>query len=1171
MTEFTHLHLHTEYSLLDGACDVTKLVDRVATLGQRSVAMTDHGNIYGAVHFFNAAKDRGVKPILGCELYICKHEDHRAPGDGDENNHLLVLAENEEGYRNLIRITSEASLHGFYRKPRVSKKYLAEHAEGLIGFSGCLSGELCEELMAGNYEKARGVAAQYEDIFGKGNFFLEIQDQGLADEKRIHEALFRLEKELAIPMVATNDSHYLCGEDSHAHDVMLCVQTGAKIHDKERFRFDSDQFFVKGADEMARLFKDSPSVLERTMEIAERCNLKLQPVDNPFPEFAVPEGHTIDSYFEAVCRAGFKKRMETSVRQLELRGVLRAKADQYQARLEHEIRIIKQMTYAGYFLIVWDFIQYARDNGIPVGPGRGSAAGSLVAYSMGITNIDPLQNTLLFERFLNPERVSMPDIDVDFCMNRRGEVIDYVTRKYGREQVAQIITFNTMAAKAAIKDCGRALDMPYGDVDRIAKLVPATVGMTLDKAMEEVPELQKLYDNDQVIRELLDTAKKLEGLVRGAGVHASAVVIAPRALTELVPVAKTKNDEIVTAYDMTAVEKMGLLKMDFLGLTTLTVIDDCLKLIEASRGEKLDIETIPPADEETFKKVFHSALTSGVFQFESSGMRDILRRYKPDSVEDLTALNALYRPGPMSMIDDFIERKWGRRKVEYMLPEIEEILKGTFGVIVYQEQVMQIANVLASYSMGEADLLRRAMGKKKAEEMAAQRERFMDGAAALGHGKGIAGEVFDHMEKFAGYGFNKSHSAAYALLAYQTAYLKTHYPVEFMAALLTSETSKPDSVVKYIGECREIGIKVEPPDVQISGAQFTPHITAEGQAIRFGLAAVKNVGGNAIESILKARTEAGGSFKSFWEFCEKVDLRVMNKRVIESLIKAGALDSLGGRGQLMAAVDKAMERAQKAQRDEAQGQTGLFGLFDEGPKAGRGADDLPKVAEWEESVRLANEKEVLGFFVSGHPLDKYADKLRNLTGVIPVAEALERKAPERRWGSQTDPADEVMVAGMILGLRVQKSKRDQKVYAQAGLEDASGKIELICFSRDYERLSGALKIEAPVLVRGVLMGDEDAAPKISVSSIVALEEVQVKLPGTVRIRVNLERATEEMLTGLKSAADAAPGPGKLMLHLEKKGEYAVLLEPEGMSVAADRDWVERVEELVGKGTVQALG
>jgi len=1165
------LHLHTEYSLLDGACDLTKLVNRVADLGQKSVAMTDHGNIYGAVHFFEAAKKRGVKPILGCELYICKNEDHRAPGDGDENNHLLVLAQNEEGYRNLVRITSEASLHGFYRKPRVSKRYLAEHAEGLIGFSGCLSGELCEELTAGNYEKARGVAQQYEDIFGKGNFYLEIQDQGLEQEKQIHEALFRMERELNIPLVATNDSHYLCGEDSHAHDVMLCVQTGSKVHDKERFRFDSDQFFVKSAEEMERVFPDSAAVLQRTMEIAERCNFKLHAVDNPFPEFAVPEGHTIDSYFEEVCRAGLRKRQETAIRQLELRGVLRKKAEEYQARLEFEIGIIKQMSYSGYFLIVWDFIKYARDHGIPVGPGRGSATGSLVAYAMEITNVDPLQNSLLFERFLNPERVTMPDVDVDFCQNRRGEVIEYVTRKYGREQVAQIITFNTMAAKAAIKDCGRALDMPYGDVDRIAKLVPMTVGMTLDRALEEVPELRKVYDNDTVIRELIDTAKKLEGLVRGAGVHASAVVIAPRPLTELVPLNKTKNDEIVTAYDMKAVEKMGLLKMDFLGLATLTVIDDCLKLIKLSRGETVDIEMIPQDDEATFKKVFHSALTSGIFQFESSGMRDILRRYKPDSVEELTALNALYRPGPMSMIDDFIERKWGRRKVEYLLPELEVILKDSLGVIVYQEQVMQISNLLASYSLGEADLLRRAMGKKNAEAMAEQRERFMSGAAAHGHPKHAVGEIFDQMEKFSGYGFNKSHSAAYALVAYQTAYLKTHYPVEFMAALLTSETSKPENVVKYIGECKEMGIRVEPPDVQSSGAQFTPHVTPEGEAIRFGLAAVKNVGGNAIESILKAREEVGGRFKSLWEFCEKVDLRVMNSRVIQSLIKAGALDSLGKRAPLMAAVDKAMERAQKAQKDAEHGQSGLFGLFDEGPKAGRGNDDLPKVAEWEEGERLANEKEVLGFFVSGHPLDKYAEKLRNLAGVISTAEALERKPPEKRWGAQADPADEIQLAGMILGLKVQKTKRDQKLYAQAALEDATGKIELVCFPRDYERLQGQLKMEAPVLVRGTLTGDDDTAPKFAVSSIVSLEEVQVKLPGGVRIRINLDRATEEMFAGLKSAADAAPGPGKVMLHLEKKGEYAVILEPEGMSVAADRGWVERVEELVGRGTVQALG
>ncbi len=1167
MTEFTHLHLHTEYSLLDGACDLTKLVDRVAALGQSSVAMTDHGNIYGAVHFFEAAKAKGIKPILGCELYICKNEDHRASGEGDENNHLLVLAENEEGYRNLVRITSEASLHGFYRKPRVSKRYLAENSKGLIGFSGCLSGELCEELLAGNYEKARSVAAQYEDIFGKGNFFLEVQDQGLEQERQIHEALFRLERELGIPLVATNDSHYLCGEDSHAHDVMLCVQTGAKIHDKERFRFDSDQFFVKSAAEMGLLFADAPLVVARTMEIAERCNLMLQPVENPFPEFAVPEGHTTDSYFEEVCRAGLKKRLDTAVRALAARGTLRCPLHEYDARLEREIGIIKQMKYSGYFLIVWDFIKYARDNGIPVGPGRGSATGSLLAYAMEITNIDPLQHSLLFERFLNPERVSMPDIDVDFCQNGRDRVIKYVTGKYGREQVAQIITFNTMAAKASIKDCGRAMDMPYGDVDRIAKLIPATVGMTIDTALKEVAELRKAYETDPQIKELIDTAKKLEGLVRGAGVHASAVVIAPRPLTELVPLNKTKNDEIVTAYDMKAVEKMGLLKMDFLGLTTLTVIDDCLKLIEASRGEKVDIEAIPQDDEETYKKVFHSALTSGVFQFESSGMRDILRRYKPDSVEELTALNALYRPGPMAMIDDFIERKWGRRKVEYMLPELEGILKDSLGVIVYQEQVMQIANLLASYSLGEADLLRRAMGKKNAEAMAEQRDRFMRGVAALGHPKAAAGEIFDQMEKFSGYGFNKSHSAAYALVAYQTAYLKTHYPKEFMAALLTSETSKPENVVKYICECKEMDIRVEPPDVQVSGEQFTPH----GEAIRFGLAAVKNVGENAIQSILKARAEVGGQFKSFWEFCEKVDLRVMNKRVIESLIKAGALDSLGKRGPLMAAVDKAMERAQKAQKDAAQGQSGLFGLFDEGPRAGQAADELPRVADWEEGERLANEKEVLGFFVSGHPLDKYAEKLRNLAGVIPVAEALERKPPERRWGGQSEPADEILVAGMMMGLRVQKSKRDQKLYAQAALEDATGKIDLICFSRDYERLSGQLKMEAPVLVRGVLMGDDEAAPKIAVSSIQALEEVQVKLPSGVRIRINLERANEQTFAELKSAADAAPGPGKVMLHLQRRGEYEVILEPKGMSVAADRGWVERVEELVGRGSVQAVG
>ena len=1173
MAEFTHLHLHTDYSLLDGACDVDKLVERVASIGQKSVAMTDHGNIYGAVHFFDAAKKKGVKPILGCELYVCKKEDHRADPSGDKYNHLLVLAQDEEGYRNLIRITSESSVHGFYKKPRISKQYLASHAKGLIGFSGCLSGELSELLIKNDYDGARAVAGQYEEIFGRGNFFLEIQDQGLDLERKIHPDLFKLEKELNIPLVATNDSHYLCEDDHKPHDVMLCVQTGAKVQDADRFRFDGDQFYVKSTEEMARVFPTRLDILQRTQEIAERCNLKLNKVENPFPQFAVPEGHTIDSFFEQICRDGFKKRLDTAIRHLESRGQLRYPLHVYEARLEREIGIIKQMKYSGYFLIVWDFIRYGRDNDIPVGPGRGSAAGSLVAYVMEITNVDPIQNALLFERFLNPERVSMPDIDVDFCMNRRSEVIDYVTRKYGREQVAQIITFNTMAAKAAIKDCGRAMDMPYGDVDRIAKLIPATIGITIDKALEEQPELAKIYQTDVQIRELIDTAKKLEGLVRGSGVHAAGVVIAPRPLTEIVPIVKTKNDEIVTAYDMKAVEKMGLLKMDFLGLTTLTVISDCLKLIEQNRGEKLDIETIALDDKATYEKVFHKALTSGVFQFESGGMRDVLRRYKPETVEDLTALNALYRPGPIQggMIDDFIERKWGRRKVEYMLPELEPLLKETLGVIVYQEQVMQIANVVASYSLGEADLLRRAMGKKDPAEMAKQRDRFMEGAKALGHPKDGAGDLFDMMEKFAGYGFNKSHSAAYALLAYQTAYLKTHYPVEFMAALLTSEISKPENVVKYIQECKEMEIAVEPPDVRLSGAHFTP----SGDVIRFGLTAIKNVGGNAIESILAARRglEAEGkNFTSMWEFCEKVDLRLMNKRVIESLIKAGALDSMGSRAQLTAVIDRAIERAQKAQKDAESGQHGLFGLFNEVPAAGRNQSDLPNVADWDEHQRLSSEKEVLGFFVSGHPLDKYSEKLRNLSNVVSTAAALEMKPPARpKWGQQRDPADEIAVAGVFVGMRAQKSKRTEAMYAQGFLEDAFGKLEVICFAKNYERLSEQLKTEAAVLVRGVLMGDEDSAPKLEISSLQPLEEVQIKLPTAIRLRLNLDLASAELYSSLKARIDAAPGPGKIMVHLQKKGEYEVILEPGKASVAADRAWVESIEELLGRGAVQVLG
>jgi DNA polymerase-3 subunit alpha len=1159
MSQFVHLHLHTDYSMLDGACDVEKLVQRVKELGMPAVAMTDHGNIFGAVHFVNAAKAAGVKPIVGCELYVCKKEDHhteRTPPEGDTYNHLLVLAENEEGYRNLTKITSEASLHGFYYKPRISKKFLADHSKGLIGLSGCLKGEVAERLMEGNYDAAREAGATYRDIFGEKNFYLEIQDQGLAMEHRIHPGLFQLEKDLGLPLVATNDSHYLCEDDAHAQDVMVCIQTGKSIQDTNRMKFEGNQFFVKNHDEMARVFRDAPAVLSRTLDIAERCNLKLEKVSSPFPHFDVPPGFTLDSYFEHVTREGFARRLEI-LRDMARQGRLKHRLADYEQRLARELGIIQQMKFSGYFLIVWDFIRYAKEHDIPVGPGRGSAAGALVAYSLGITDIDPLQHELLFERFLNPERISMPDIDIDFCMNRRGEVIDYVTRKYGRDNVAQIITFGTMAAKAAIKDVGRAMDVPYSDVDRIAKMVPNQLSITLEEAIQESPQLKDAYEKDSQIRELLETAKKLEGLVRNSGVHAAGVVIAPRPLTDLVPLHKTKNDEIVTAFDMVAIEKLGLLKMDFLGLTTLTILDDTVKLIAQTRNEKLDLATLPLEDEETYRKVFHRGLTSGVFQFESQGMRDVLRRYQPNSIEDLTALNALYRPGPIQggMIDDFIDRKHGRKKIEYELPELKEILEETLGVIVYQEQVMQIANGLAGYSLGEADLLRRAMGKKKPEEMAQQRERFLEGAAQRNYPPRKIEKIFDLMAQFAGYGFNKSHSAAYALLAYHTAYLKTHYPVEFMAALLTSVTGNTDDVVKYINECREMGIAVEPPDINVSDANFTPH----GSAIRFGLAAVKNVGHNAIESIVAGRKKLG-RYRDIFEFAENVDLRMLNKRVLESLIKSGAMDSLGRRAQLMAVIDSAIERAQKAQRDAESGQHGLFGVFqqDDVPAT---HEQLPNVPDWDEHQRLAAEKEILGFFITGHPLEKYRDKLEGLNA-LGVSEISSMKA-------STGKDETITTAGIISNLRVLKSKKGD-FYAQASLEDMSGSVDMIVFPEAYRRLQEKVKLEVPVLVKAGVRMEEGSNPKITAADITPLEDAKVPLPKSLRIRIPVEGCTESTVDALHSLFNERKGEARVLFDVERAGDFMVVMEAEGYNVQADRNFITRVEELCGRGSVRII-
>jgi DNA polymerase III subunit alpha len=1157
--QFVHLHLHSDYSLLDGACDVEKLVDRVHELGMPAVAMTDHGNIFGAVHFVNAAHKVGIKPIVGCELYICKKDDHvitRTPPDGDTYNHLLVLAENEEGYRNLVKITSEASLHGFYYKPRVSKKFLAEHSKGLIGLSGCLKGEVAERLTDGNYEAARSAAGFYRDLFGKENFFLEIQDQGLEMEHRIQSGLFQLEKDLGLPMVATNDSHYLCEDDAHAQDVMLCIQTGKSIQETNRMKFEGTQFYVKNGDEMLRVFQDAPQVLSRTLDIAERCNLRLEKVPSPFPHFDVPDGFTLDSYFEHITRQGFARRME-NLRTAAANGRLKHSLADYEQRLAREIGIIQQMKFSGYFLIVWDFIRYARERGIPVGPGRGSAAGAVVAYSLGITDIDPLQHELLFERFLNPERISMPDIDIDFCMNRRGEVIEYVTHKYGRENVAQIITFGTMAAKAAIKDVGRAMDMPYSDVDRIAKMVPTTLNIKLDDALKESVALQEAYQKDPQVRQLLDTARKLEGLVRNSGVHAAGVVISPRPLIELVPLHKTKNDEIVTAFDMVAIEKMGLLKMDFLGLTTLTILDDTLKLI-AQKGTNLKLEEIPLEDHETYEKVFYKGLTSGVFQFESSGMRDVLRRYQPNSIEDLTALNALYRPGPIQggMIDDFIERKHGRRKIEYELPELKEILQETLGVIVYQEQVMQAANKLAGYSLGEADLLRRAMGKKNAEEMAKQRERFVQGATQRGFPPKKIEKIFDLMAQFAGYGFNKSHSAAYALLAYHTAYLKTHHPLDFMAALLTSLTGSTDDVVKYINECREMGIAVEPPDINVSDANFTPH----GQAIRFGLAAVKNVGGNAIESIVTARKKLGRNFKSFYEFCEEVDLRLLNKRVLESLIKSGAMDGFGRRAQLMQALDTAIEQAQKAQRDAESGQHGLFGVFAD-ETAQEASDALPNVPDWDEHTRLSAEKEILGFFITGHPMDKYKERLADLNALSTEDVSAMKKS--------TSKDENIAIAGLISGLRVAKSRRGE-LWAQAALEDMWGKVELLVFPEAYKKLAEKVKLEVPVLIRGGVRIEEGANPKVTANDILPLDEARVPLPKALRIRIPLESATGDTVEALHALCRERQGEAKVLFDVEREGDFMVVMEAEGYNVMPDRSFRGRVEELCGRGSVRVI-
>jgi len=1164
---FVHLHLHTDYSLLDGACDLEEVVDEAARRKMPAVAVTDHGNLFAAESFYHAAKTRGVKPIIGCEVYVAKGSRHdrgetpqRDAANGRDNaaaaaepgqrgvNHLVLLCENAEGYRNLIKLVSAGYLEGFYYKPRIDYDLLAKHSRGLIALSACLRGAVTENLVEERPDQAREAAYRLRDIFGKGNFFLEIQDQNLPIEKRVNPQIVALSRETGIPLVATNDCHYLKHSDAHAQEVLLCIQTGKTMSDTHRMKFATDQFFFKTAEEMAQLFgKEIPEALERTVAIAERCNVKIEAVQNSFPDFQVPEGHTVDTYFEAVTREGFLSRVPV----LEARakaGMLRKSPAEYEARLTNEIRMIQQMRYSGYFLIVWDFIRHARAQGIPVGPGRGSAAGSLVSYALQITDVDPLQYDLLFERFLNPERVSMPDIDIDFCMRRRGEVIDYVTEKYGRSNVAQIITFGTMAAKAAIKDVGRAMDLPYGEVDRIAKLVPAQLNITLDEALKQAPQLKSMIEGDARYTDLMAVAKRLEGLARHASTHAAGVVISPEPLTNIVPLYKSNRDEITTQYDMKGLEHIGLLKMDFLGLTTLTVLDDTEHMIQQNRGVHIDPTTLPLDDEATYK-LFARGETTAIFQFESHGMRDILRRYQPTRLEDLTALNALYRPGPIQggMIDDFINRKHGKKKVTYDLPELKEILEETYGVILYQEQVMQIANRLAGFSLGEADILRRAMGKKNHAEMAAQREKFLAGCAVRKVPPKKAEKIFDLMAEFAGYGFNKSHSCAYALLAYQTAYLKTHYPVEFMAALLTSETGNTEKVVKYINEARGMGITVLPPDVNSSDLDFTP----VGEAIRFGLRAIKNVGENTVKGILDARAELG-RFTSVHQFCDLIDTRLLNKRVLESLIKSGAMDSLGARrSQMFAVIDRAMESAQRRQREKSSGQHGLFGgsLADAEPAE----EPLPDLEEWPEHEILAAEFATVGFYISGHPLSKYVSKLAEL-GAIDLAAVEGRRNGE-----------EITVAGIVVAMRSMRSRKGER-WGILTLQDMTGVLEILAFPESFARLEAVFKSNAPLVLKG-RVNVEEAGTRLAVMEARRLEDIGQRPPSVMRVRVNLETVDPSVLDELKELFVNKPGTCSVAFDLvSPEGTIATLRADQ--RVRPDQELVREVCRLCGDDAVQ---
>jgi len=1154
--DFVHLHVHTHYSLLDGAIRLQDLMKTSREFGMDTVSITDHGAMYGCLEFYLKAKAAGLKPIIGCEFYVTTGSRHDKNSQNKAMRHLVLLAMNNQGYQNLLRLASIAQIEGFYYKPRLDWEVVERFNEGLIALTACLQGPVAVFLKNHDQPGALAEARRLQAIFGD-RLYLELQENGIPEQTLVNQGLVTISQETGIPLVATNDCHYLTRGQSKAHEVLLCIQTGKTINDPGRFHFNSDQLYFKSPQEMKASFAWCPEAIANTVKVAARCNIKLELEVPAFPIFPLPAGETLDSLFEKSAREGLERRLVRRRKHADFNPELEPG---YHERLELEIDVIKKMGFPGYFLIVADFINWAKDHQIPVGPGRGSGAGSLVAWAMQITDLDPIPYGLLFERFLNIERISLPDFDVDFCQERRGEVIEYVQKKYNSnkkdpadEFVAQIITYGSMKARGVIRDVGRALGIAFGEVDRIAKLIPDQLGITIQNALEQEPRLKDAVSHDPEMAKLIEISLALEGMPRHTSTHAAGVVVSPRPMYEFLPLAKGSKDEVLTQYDMSHTEKTGLIKFDFLGLKTLTVIDRALRLIASTVGKVVEISEIPLDDTPTYDLLCRGDAL-GVFQLESSGMRDLLVKMKPELFTDLIALVALYRPGPLEsgMVDDFVNTKHGRMVAKYPLPQLEPILKETYGVIVYQEQVMKIANVLASYSLGDADMLRRAMGKKKPEVMAKEKGRFMAGCEQNQIPADKAEYIFDLMAKFAGYGFNKSHSAAYALIAYQTAWLKTHYPAQFMAALLSCDMNNTDKVVLYISECRDHEIEVLPPDINESARDFT----VIDERIRFGLAAVKNVGDSALDSILEER-EAGGRYQSLEDFCNRIDSRRVNRRVIESLIKAGAFDSLNAkRSQFFAILDLALEQAQSAQRDRLSGQKSLFGMLPQADAVKSSAIKLPEIPEWSEKDRLAFEKETVGFYLTGHPLDSHRQELKMVTTTT-LAELGEHNGRAVRVGGLVKTKKEIL------------SKNSDRM-AFITLEDITGTAEVVIFPKTFADCAALLDSDQPLVVMGKAESDEQTG-KIIADEVVSLAEARQRYVDRALILLRADRISRRRMEEVKKLIlqNHGPCPVVLSLHFDKRGEVDIEV-PKDFTVMPSAAFNSAVAERLGYPAVSYL-